>query len=402
MNMLNNRKRNWISPDINIYSVMDEEAFRAEVEKEILRSLRYHRPLTLVIIGVNKEEFGRSYNDHITEILASTIVDCTRACEAKGWYPINGENKIGLLLSEVTADESVVIFNRIRIAFELRIQNLKIQNIESKFLTYDIKSLYPGELNFLSAKADDQRKNGQGRENFLHDKTEPIPIGKRIPVWKRVFDITGALCGIFLTLPITIPLCFFIRIVSPGPVIFKQKRVGFEGKTFTMFKFRTMEENADISKHRDYVKNLIHCERQRKDVNLKMAMTKLEDDPQIIPCGKWIRALCIDEIPQLINVLRGEMSLIGPRPAIPYEAEAYEPWHRQRFSLVPGMTGLWQVSGKNKLSFSEMVRLDIRYGKSLSIPQESRILAKTIPAILSQLFDCKANHSTSSEGVIKP
>jgi len=210
-------------------------------------------------------------------------------------------------------------------------------------------------------------------------------------------DVLGSVACIILTLPITIPLGLYIRFISPGPIFFRQARIGYQWKKFTMLKFRTMKPNADTSKHREHLARLIRAEVGGDADEIQKAMVKLEDDPQIIPGGRWIRALCLDELPQLINVLRGEMSLIGPRPAIPYEAEEYEPWHRLRFDVVPGMTGLWQVSGKNNLSFSEMVRLDIRYGRSLSFARESRILLRTFPTIFEQVRESRRNHTSEVE-----
>ena len=202
-----------------------------------------------------------------------------------------------------------------------------------------------------------------------------------LPLWKRAIDIVGSSLGLVLLSPLFCLVALFIRIVSPGPVFFRQQRVGYLGQPFTLWKFRTMKVNGDEVIHRDYFSELI-----KSGDRGRQAMIKL-DDPRIIPFGKTIRKLCIDEFPQLINVFRGEMSLVGPRPPIPYEAEEYLRWHQRRFDTVPGMTGLWQVSGKNRLTFNEMVRLDITYARNRSFGLDLRILLKTLPAIVSESFD---------------
>ncbi len=211
-------------------------------------------------------------------------------------------------------------------------------------------------------------------------------FGRPLPRWKRAMDVTGALIGLILLAPLFAALALYVKIASPGPVLFSQERVGFRGFPFRMWKFRTMRVHADTAIHRRHVTELIQgngvC---RGDV--QRPMVKLEYDPQLIPFARLLRSLCLDELPQLFNVLCGEMSLIGPRPAIPYEVEAYAAWHAARFDCVPGMTGLWQVSGKNRLTFHEMVRLDIRYARTFSLWSDLWILLKTLPTVGSQFND---------------
>jgi lipopolysaccharide/colanic/teichoic acid biosynthesis glycosyltransferase len=205
-----------------------------------------------------------------------------------------------------------------------------------------------------------------------------------MPPWKRFMDITGSLFGMFLFSPVMLFIALYIKIVSPGPVFYHQKRVGLNGKLFTCWKFRTMEVNTSVSKHKDYFKDLIQTDNPMKKLD--------ETDPQIISFGRFIRSSGFDELPQLFNVLRGEMSLVGPRPCIPYEAENYETWHCRRFEAVPGLTGLWQVSGKNDTTFAEMIRFDISYAKNKSLWLDLKILLKTLPAIFSLVM--KANRGS--------
>ena len=201
-----------------------------------------------------------------------------------------------------------------------------------------------------------------------------------MPAWKRALDIVGALFGFTLILPLFLLIALFIKIVSPGPVFFKQDRIGYLGKLFTCWKFRTMKLNADTSTHRKYVSKLMGCEKP-------MTKLDLDEDTRIIPLGTFLRQLGLDELPQLLNVMRGEMSLIGPRPCMPYEALRYLPWQRKRFDAIPGLTGLWQVSGKNRTTFNEMMRLDIAYANKRSFWLDVKIFLRTLPAISNQVID---------------
>jgi exopolysaccharide production protein ExoY len=202
-------------------------------------------------------------------------------------------------------------------------------------------------------------------------------FGRGLPWWKRLLDI---LC-ILLALPLLLPLMFIlgalIKIVSPGPAVFRQKRIGHRGQPFICYKFRTMVVNADTGIHQGHLNHLM-------DANLPMKKLDSTGDPRLIPCGRLLRSLALDELPQILNVLQGDMSLVGPRPCIPYEYEQYTPHHRQRFEAVPGLTGLWQVSGKNRTTFEEMIDLDIHYARNKSLLLDLKIILKTIPAIISQ------------------
>lgn len=199
---------------------------------------------------------------------------------------------------------------------------------------------------------------------------------------KRLFDVFAAGTVLIIASPVMLLTAVLIKLTSPGPVFFKQQRVGFMGNIFTMYKFRTMVVQTNSGVHRNYVTGLVSNGRP---------MVKIDDRHRLIPFGKIIRRLFIDELPQLFNVIRGEMSLVGPRPAIPYEVQAYHDWHMKRLLAVPGMTGLWQVSGKNRLTFDEMVRLDIRYAREASFLMDLKIVLMTPLAIISEVRN-KQNH----------
>ncbi len=204
-----------------------------------------------------------------------------------------------------------------------------------------------------------------------------IPLAK-VPVMKRVLDISCLVLALPTLLPLFVAIALLIKIVSPGPVFFMQERIGFMGRRFRVFKFRTMKVNAETSIHQNHLRTLIGSDRP-------MIKMDAHGDPRVIKFGGLLRSSGLDELPQLINVLRGEMSLVGPRPCTQYEYEQFQPWHKQRFRALPGLTGLWQVSGKNKTSFNAMINLDIRYANNWSLWLDLKIMLLTFPVLLSQV-----------------
>jgi lipopolysaccharide/colanic/teichoic acid biosynthesis glycosyltransferase len=200
---------------------------------------------------------------------------------------------------------------------------------------------------------------------------------------KRGFDLVLSSLLLILSAPFTLLAALAILLVEGRPILFRQVRIGIRGNRFDMLKFRTMRCGADDRVHREYVRRWIHQARAASErAPSGKELFKLAADDRITTVGRALRRLSLDELPQLINVIRGEMSLIGPRPALPYEIDLYEDWHRRRLHAPPGITGLWQVSGRNHLSFDEMVRLDIQYLEDWSFIGDLRILARTMPVVL--------------------
>ena len=204
---------------------------------------------------------------------------------------------------------------------------------------------------------------------------EPLSNGARI--LKRTFDLIIAALAIVLLLPVWVVIAILIKLDSKGPVFYTQERVGMDGRLFLLYKFRTMQANADPELHREYQRAFIAG---RAETNLgddRKPTYKLIADPRITRIGKLLRRTSLDEVPQLLNVFAGDMSIVGPRPPIPYEVEAYELWHRKRLDMKPGLTGLWQVSGRNRLPFEEMVRLDLFYIENWSLLLDLKIILRT-------------------------
>jgi exopolysaccharide biosynthesis polyprenyl glycosylphosphotransferase len=206
---------------------------------------------------------------------------------------------------------------------------------------------------------------------------------------KRLLDITASSALLLLASPLFLLIAMLVKLKSPGPVFFRQARVGKQGKPFTMMKFRTMHVHADHAIHKEFVSQLIKGAAPSGGDAAQAAQFKIVNDPRVTAIGRLLRKTSLDELPQLWNVLRGDMSLVGPRPPLAYEVEQYKPWHYRRvLEAKPGMTGLWQVSGRSRTTFDDMVRLDLRYAKNPSAWQDIKILAATPKAVMSGKGAC--------------
>lgn len=231
--------------------------------------------------------------------------------------------------------------------------------------------------------------SGRGNGDEVERDEVANPLG--VPSWKRGLD----LACIILTLPIWMPVMLLIsaciKLVSRGPVLFCQQRIGIGGRPFMLLKFRSMRVNIETQCHEAYLEQLIKSDCPM----IKMDKT---GDSRFIPGGRLFRATALDELPQLFNVIRGEMSLVGPRPCTTHEFERYQPWQRiGRTRMLPGLTGYWQVHGKNNTTFSEMIAMDIRYGERMSLWADLVIMARTIPVILGQVLEAWMKKRSGSQ-----
>ena len=369
-------------PEEKVGDFLSIEDFRRQLDREKHRTDRTECPFTLMLFGIGQTSSEIGLNNEDLKELASMVQEVTRASDYKGWFLNGNELLVGVLMPDTKPEESGHLFNRVKASMPSTFT--RHINLSTTVYSYpvqaDLNTDEPARMKLISEPVD---------SNMVSEKEIDTPS------WKRTLDIVGALTTILLLSPIWILVSLYIKLVSPGPVFFKQKRVGLGGNHFMMIKFRTMSVKVDPDAHRRYVESLIKAESGNND----KPMIKQEDRPEIIPGGKIIRSLCLDEIPQLLNVLKGEMSMVGPRPAMEYEVQQYAGWHHKRLYALPGMTGLWQVSGKNRLTFNEMVRLDIRYTRQMSFITDLRILLKTIPAIIGQLSDMFWKDQTLMEKV---
>ncbi|MDX1664616.1 MAG: sugar transferase [Candidatus Promineifilaceae bacterium] len=198
---------------------------------------------------------------------------------------------------------------------------------------------------------------------------------------KRIIDVILVLGALPFVGPLLLVIALAIRFTSRGPILYRQERIGKDGQPFYMLKFRTMRPDGGTSTHREHVENLIRNNLTPGD--LGTTSLKLTTDPRITPVGKVLRDLSLDELPQLFNVLRGEMSIVGPRPPLPYEYALYKPWHKQRLAVLPGITGLWQVTAHNTVSFNEMVKIDLDYIERMSMRLDWWIMLMTPMEVLN-------------------
>jgi exopolysaccharide biosynthesis polyprenyl glycosylphosphotransferase len=230
-------------------------------------------------------------------------------------------------------------------------------------------------------KPHDDGSNGDN-EKFFPDISRRKRLKRGSYLLKRAFDIIASMAALILFSPVFIGISILIKMSSKGPILFRQERLGLHGKKFTFLKFRSMQVGNDQKIHQEYVRKLITC--QKEQSNNGECVYKITNDPRVTPIGRILRKTSLDELPQFLNVLRGEMSLVGPRPPILYEFADYDIWHRRRvLETKPGITGLWQVKGRSSTSFDEMVRLDLQYVREWNLWQDVMIMLQTPRAVFS-------------------
>jgi exopolysaccharide biosynthesis polyprenyl glycosylphosphotransferase len=328
------------------------------VEKR--RAERSKLPLSVILFSLQNATVG---DQILTEKFLKTIHENTRETDIKGWID---HDVIGLILPDTGEGGA-------------RYCGEKIANRNGNIKFSVIRGTYPNDL-FEQLLAEEQGNPGF----FLLDLDESVKIRRFQIALKRVMDIAGSLVGLMLFSPLMFLTAIAIKMTSSGPIIFKQFRFGKKGVHFVFYKFRSMQLNGDDQIHREYVTNLIKGNLEKINQGDERApLYKMKSDPRVTPVGKVIRKTSIDELPQFVNVLKGEMSLVGPRPPIPYEVEKYEPWHLRRILEVkPGITGLWQVDGRSTTSFDDMVRLDLRYVQNWSLWLDIKIVFRTLKAFI--------------------
>ena len=306
--------------------------------------------------------------------LTSVVCDATREIDLIGWY------EEGAILAVIFTEINLEGKNPITEVLHSKVVAALRENLDHPLASKLVITVH------LFPESWDHERPDRVADIKLYPELSRKGSGKRLPmIVKRVIDIVGSGALLLVLSPILAAIVLAIKLTCKGPVIFEQERLGQFGKRFKCLKFRTMYTNNDPKIHREFVQRFIAGKDQARGMNeAGPVVYKITNDPRITPVGKFLRRTSLDEFPQFWNVLRGEMSLVGPRPPVPYEFEAYDFWHRRRVLEVrPGVTGLWQVSGRSRTCFDDMVRLDLRYSQSWSLWLDLKILIATPRAVFN-------------------
>jgi len=349
------------------YAFFPEGYFRKQLSIERKRSERSNNSFMLMLLDITGMEdgFGRK---RTVRRLIKLLHTASREIDIKGWYTKN--EILGVLYTELSEAGCAVLEKKM------------IKSINGVFKPEKAEKIL---ISCFSFPDSDQKDNHtETRENMiLYEPVHQTLSKKASLIVKRQLDIAGSLCGILVALPFFVIIPVIIKLTSKGPVFFRQKRCGLHGKEFIFLKFRSMHANNNHSIHQTFIKGFIKGQCQDKN----KTVFKMKDDPRITKVGKILRKTSLDEIPQLLNVLKGDMSLVGPRPPIPYEVQEYDVWHRRRvLEAKPGITGKWQVEGRSKTTFDSMARMDIQYIKTWSLLQDLKILFKTPFSLLKGAY----------------
>ncbi len=351
--------------------VLTEEIFRRMIALERKRSERTQRPFVLLLIDTGRavptEKNGRVLLD-----ILSALQEATRETDVMGWYEMN--SAVGVMFTEITLENNLIlstILARISEVLSQRLTSEQFSQIKFSF------HLFPDEWD----PSNPERQSNPTLYPDLHQRDGDNWLRRAI---KRSMDVWGSLLLLIVLSPVFFLIAAAIKLTSRGPVLFRQQRIGEHGTPFTFLKFRSMHVNNDASQHKEYVRKLIAGQASKQPANGEgEGIFKLTNDPRITPVGNFLRRTSLDELPQFLNVLRGDMSLVGPRPPVPYEVEAYATWHRRRLlEAKPGITGLWQVQGRSRVGFDDMVRLDLRYARNCSPWLDLKILWQTPKAVI--------------------
>ncbi len=352
--------------------ILEEDAFQKMIAFERKRSERSGRAWLLLLVGA-----GEGLPSEKSELLLANIVSAlsllTRETDVTGWYKRN--SVVGAIFTDIVADENNSLVPTML---------ARVSDTLHHLLTLDQFSKITIALHCYPE--DWQHELSRRPSNpALYPDLETRDESRRVAiVIKRAMDIFGSLMALILLAPVFLAIAIAIKLTSKGPVLFRQQRIGQHGKPFVFLKFRSMHVNSDTGLHREWFHSFYSGKAKRHATgNNGSGSFKPTNDPRVTRIGRLIRRTSMDELPQFINVLKGEMSLVGPRPPIPYEVDAYQAWHRGRILQArPGITGLWQVSGRSRVTFDEMVRLDLRYARTWSIWLDIKILLHTPRAVL--------------------
>ena len=336
--------------------ILGESVFQDALVRERKRADRFGAPFAVLLVDRSDDA---SEGDPWVAILGA-ITGVKRDADAVGWLEQGAV--LGLLLPDVSRDGAFRVMERLRQEVSRRLGASALAAVSMRLYGHGIG---PGPDSAAFPPVD------LLVEAFVPQQNRPWRDAA-----KRGLDIVGSCVLLAVFAPVMLVVAAAVKLTSPGPALHRQVRVGRRGETFTMFKFRTMKVNSGHGVHQEYMAWFINS--SGKQPRTGQEVFKLTNDPRITSPGRFLRKASLDELPQFWNVLRGDMSLVGPRPPIPFEVEQYQPWHRRRvLESKPGITGLWQVSGRSRTTFDDMVRLDLRYARTHSLWTDIKILAAT-------------------------
>lgn len=353
--------------------ILHEEAFNHMISVERKRTERSRKPFLLMLLETGGHHTSEK-NGHVLANILSVLLASTRETDVIGWY--KNQSTAGVMFTELEIDDKTSILSTML---------TKVSNLLQDILTFEQFNQISISFHFFPDRWESETPERPSNSTLYPDLLRRKDATRLLSVTKRVMDIIGSALLLVICAPVFLMIALAIKVSSKGPVLFRQPRVGHYGKPFTFLKFRSMHVDSDCSIHREYVTQLIAGQAERNPSNGNgdsAGVYKLTDDDRITRVGNFLRRTSLDELPQLLNVLRGDMSLVGPRPAIPYELAAYQTWHRRRvLEVKPGITGLWQVNGRSRVKFDEMVRLDLRYAETWSPWLDIKILLRTPRAV---------------------
>jgi len=352
--------------------VLSERTFRRMIAIERKRTERSKEPFLLMLLESGNQP-DSELNGALLSSMATALLASSRETDIVGWY--KDRKIVGVMFTGIAVNDKNSVLSTIlnRVKSMLR-EELVFQQSNQVSISFHF---FPDDW--------DHASSGRPSNPALYPDLISARKSKRtLLVVKRTFDIAGSALALLLCLPLFVAIAIAIKVTSKGPVLFRQKRIGQYGQCFTFLKFRSMYVNNDHRVHQKFVTELISNEAKHEPSGRNgKAVYKLKDDKRITRVGRFLRRTSLDELPQLLNVLKGDMSLVGPRPAIPYELAAYQTWHRRRvLEAKPGITGVWQVAGRSRVRFDEMVRMDLRYAMSWSPWLDLKILLLTPLAVI--------------------
>jgi lipopolysaccharide/colanic/teichoic acid biosynthesis glycosyltransferase len=368
-----------LSPELMMAAeaeVLTQHSFRRRIVVERKRSERSKEGVLLVLIDAGKRaDNGTKGSMRVSDQIIAAMLPTLRDTDVIGWYEEG--SIVGMILTEIdpTLRNAAIssILQRVNGALAEQLTFEQVSQISISFY------MFPDEW--------DENRLGHDKNPRFYPELTSREKKQRVHLRvKRAMDMAGSCFALLMSAPMFVIIAVAIRMTSKGAIFFRQKRVGIDGREFTLYKFRTMRADNDPSQHREYMAKLIAGVAEKVPAEGK-GVYKLANDSRITPIGKLLRKTSMDELPQFLNVLKGDMSLVGPRPGIAYEVAAYKPWHRRRVLQVkPGITGLWQVTARSQVGFDEMVRLDLRYAEGWSPWLDFKILMRTPAAVVKGAY----------------